>query len=298
MVDIGDAAVVKLFTAQDDRWFFGHGTVYADSRVVLASEVSRTTYKGHLVGYDLDTHRIVMAPQVTDGWIHDVKMLPDKQVLIAHSGLGGGPALGLKTGGRIKDSSLVRYDVERETLLGQASVRDQEQILAHFELLPEGRVIALGTNIHNRDRSELREKAKKNNTEPEDLPGTDDHGHIYTGRVNDEHLVRVPMTQEVSKLFCDEMLSVVLSADKQYALVTNPLSGRVAVVATNGTYIGHADIPLLSVSLDVERGVFMGAGDDGMYTIPDNLTSSTGELHARLRNRSFYHGSHSAIFTV
>lgn len=298
LVDIGDAAMVRLFTSQDERWFFGHGTVYADTRIVLVSEVSRATYKGHLVGYDMDTHRIVMAPQVTDGWLHDVKMLPDKQVLVAHSGLGGGVALGQKTGVRLGHASLVRYDVEREMVRGHAYAKDEEQILAHFELLPEGRVMALGTNVHNRERRLEREQAEKNKTQPARLPGTDDHGQIYTGRVDDEVLTRVPMTQDVSRLFCDEMLSVVLSADKQYALVTNPLSGRVAVIATNGMYIGHADIPLLSVALDEERGVFMGAGGEGLYTLPDDMATSTGEIHARLRHKGFYHGAHSSVFTV
>ncbi len=159
VIDMSEGRVIREISARDNRWFFGHGTLLPNTRVVVSSQASLDTSHGYLVGYDLDRFEVVSVSKVTDGWLHDVKSFADGSVVVAHSGFSGGKPLGKKEWFQLGPSGLVKYDVRNQKMLGNIYTEDAEQVITHFSLFSDNKVMALSSNFFGTERKELREKA-------------------------------------------------------------------------------------------------------------------------------------------
>lgn len=300
VVDVVEQEIIALLKAKENRWFFGHGVHIPNTRTLLASEVSTTTYGGHLVGYDMDTFQIVTRPEVCRGQVHDVKMLPSGDVVFASGGVVGGPSMGdAEASRRVMPAAVVQFDVQREAVIQRMETDEPEQVINHLALLSENRVLALASNFYMAQRKALRDKAQADGAAVGTLPGTDDCGHVFVATIGEKALARVPLPDEVVADMRGEVLSSAHSAKDGYIVVTNPLGVRMLVLREQDLgLIDTIRLPVGSVVLDAKRKRFVAGAEQGLFALDDNARTAEGKPRAVKLAMGVFNASHSTIIRV
>ena len=279
LVDLHDLKIVRTIPPPEGSYFFGHGFFYPGTRIMFFSCVDRPLLQGGLLGVDADQFSVQQNFNMVRANVHDGKMLPDGTALIASSGSIGGEAFGPNV--KMLHSelpALVRCNPLTGKVLNKITVADRNQMLSHFALFGDGRVVALSR-------------------------GEEKGGRVYTGSIHAPSLQPVELGDLADSDGTKEMLSVAVDGNASHALVTAAGGGKLLLVdARNGTYGGATlvkpDVRVRSLAYDPERNQFIAAGRDGLYGIPVDVTVDTLASRASLLVGGNFGGSHSKIITL
>ncbi|MBI1274101.1 MAG: DUF1513 domain-containing protein [Alphaproteobacteria bacterium] len=107
-IDCRECRVTHSFHGPEKTWFFGHGVAAPGSDLIFISSVSLDTGRGHLLGYDVRTRKLVADVDVASGTLHECHALPDGTALIASSGASGLNMALPELGARLEPTALIR----------------------------------------------------------------------------------------------------------------------------------------------------------------------------------------------
>ena len=277
-IDIREAKITRQLQNPKGAVFYGHGLFWKEKNLLLVTCVDLKTGQGHLAGYDYTTLQQVAEFSATPGGLHDCHFISDDTILIASSGIKSTSEYPSQTGPRLEPSALVELNLSTGKALSKKTITDDDQLIAHFNRLTDGTIIALSTPYpSSRVRAE--------------------HGNVYFARSNSElqnmplDLLNLPRTP-----FKGEMLSITTDEKHNIAAVTNPGSSTVLFLDTKQAKIVHR-FPLdgNGMALDHELG-FLSSGTTLTQIDLDAQTTRTLTLKNKSNSSGIFRASaHSLI---
>lgn len=267
IVDIASARVVRVIMAEKQLHFSGHGMQVPGTRIVFASQEHQRTYAGHLTGYDMDTGSRVAMPALCKGELHEMRALPDGTVVAACSGSMGGKSLKTR-GTRLEHSAIVHWDVRREQELGRATLDDDTQSIGHLQLLSQGRVLGLASNVAALVRRELPKTVQPEAAVAINQEGMRDPGTLHVMRLADYSLKTVELPAQMQSRLGYEMLSGAVTGEGGSVMITNPDgAGVLWLREADLTFERTLLMPALSVSADERQHRFLVGGPNGIFAL-------------------------------
>lgn len=263
-IDLKTGRVVQNIYLPEASEFFGHGFFTPDGKVFFASRVDMEQAKGYLTGYDTaDCTKIVADYPITDGALHESRLMPDGTAMIACFGVK--PIAGEHpfSGPRLRKGALVQIDMKSGKPIHEWDVDDDTQMVGHFRVTRDGNIIVL---------SRPRE-------------GVTSSGKVFFGNMGGKKLEEIRFSDMVPAGKSGECLSIALNADETVAMVTNPENNRILMIdAKKGVYLGAAPIMAKGIVYDEKAHGFIGSGeklcllDDNGQIVKDSDSSQIGKL--------------------
>jgi hypothetical protein len=218
-VDFFERRVTRTVKCPDGFWFYGHGVSYEEGNAFFITRVDMKTGLGHLVAYDRETYVPGIDYQVAPGGLHECHMLPDQTLLVTSYGVRsyGDSDKSPEYGKRVAKTALLHVDMRNGKLLDPLIVEDENQILGHFGLGPEGTIVALSAQ------------------KPESPA---QHGRVYYSAGIHDPLRPMEWPQEENAGLKGELLSAAFTPDGNAVAVTSPADGAVLLFdAKKGSFV-------------------------------------------------------------